>query len=118
MEGQSISSFASANVSTLATNGDQFAIGTYDNETNTWTNYTTSTIGNAGNFDIGKGQQMATISGGTGILKFTGTPASTLQTQAIIDNDAANSGAGTQMEFNSQSFSFLFTRKYQCALYQ
>lgn len=67
VEGQSISSFASANVSTLATNGDQFAIGPYDNETNTWTNYTTSTIGNAGDFDIGKGQQMATISGGTSI---------------------------------------------------
>ena len=98
VEGQSISSFASANVSTLATNGDQFAIGPYDNETNTWTNYTTSTIGNAGDFDIGKGQQMATISGGTGILKFTGTPASTLQTQAIIDNDAANSGAGIVMQ--------------------
>ena len=104
VEGQSISSFASANVSTLATNGDQFAIGPYDNETNTWTNYTTSTIGNAGDFDIGKGQQMATISGGTGILKFTGTPASTLQTQAIIDNDAANSGAGTQWNLIANPF--------------
>ena len=102
VDGQSISSFASANVSTLATNGDQFAIGTYDNETNTWTNYTTSTIGNAGDFDIGKGQQMATISGGT--LKFTGTPASTLQTQAIIDNDAANSGAGTRWNLIANPF--------------
>jgi len=102
VEGQSISSFASANVSTLATNGDQFAIGPYDNETNTWTNYTTSTIGNAGDFDIGKGQQMATISGGT--LKFTGTPASTLQMQAIIDNDAANSGAGTQWNLIANPF--------------
>ena len=102
VEGQSISSFASANVSTLATNGDQFAIGPYDNETNTWTNYTTSTIGNAGDFDIGKGQQMATISGGT--LKFTGTPASTLQTQAIIDNDAANSGAGTRWNLIANPF--------------
>ena len=102
VEGQSISSFASANVSTLATNGDQFAIGPYDNETNTWTNYTTTTIGNAGDFDIGKGQQMATISGGT--LKFTGTPASTLQTQAIIDNDGANSGAGTQWNLIANPF--------------
>jgi hypothetical protein len=104
VEGQSISSFASANVSTLATNGDQFAIGTYDNETNTWTNYTTSTIGNAGNFNIGKGQQMATISGGTGILKFTGTPASTLQTQVIIDNNDANSGAGTRWNLIANPF--------------
>ena len=102
VEGQSISSFASANVSTLATNGDQFAIGPYDNETNTWTNYTTSTIGNAGNFNIGKGQQMATISGGT--LKFTGTPASTLQTQVIIDNNDANSGAGTRWNLIANPF--------------
>ena len=102
VDGQSISSFASANVSTLATNGDQFAIGTYDNETNTWTNYTTSTIGNAGNFNIGKGQQMATISGGT--LKFTGTPASTLQTQVIIDNNDANSGAGTRWNLIANPF--------------
>ena len=104
VSGQSINSFAAANASTLATNGDQFAIGPYDNETNTWTNYTTSTIGNAGDFDIGKGQQMATISGGTGILKFTGAPASQTQTQAIINNDAANSGAGTQWNLIANPF--------------
>ena len=104
VSGQSIHSFAAANASTLATNGTTFAIGPYDNETNTWTNYTTSTIGAAGNFDIGKGQQMATISGGTGILKFTGTPASSLQTQAIINNNAANSGAGTRWNLIANPF--------------
>ena len=100
VEGQSISSFASANVSTLATNGDQFAIGPYDNETNTWTNYTTSTIGNAGDFDIGKGQQMATISGGT--LKFTGTPAATNQTSYIINKEG--SGEGTRWNLVANPF--------------
>ena len=104
VEGQSINSFVTANASTLATNGDTYAIGYYDNETNTWTNYTTSTIGNAGNFNIGKGQQMATISGGTGILKFTGTPASTLQTQVIIDNNAANSGTGARWNLIANPF--------------
>ena len=88
VSGQSINSFANANSSTLATNGANFAIGPYDNADNTFTNYTNSTIGGAGNFEMGKGFQMATINGGT--LKFTGAPASQNQTQAIINNDAAN----------------------------
>ena len=102
VSGQSISSFASANASTLATNGTTFAIGYYENADDTWTNYTTSTIVGAGNFEMGKGFQMATISGGT--LKFTGAPASQTQTQAIINNDAANSGAGTRWSLVSNPF--------------
>ena len=83
VDGLSISAFASANVSTLATNGATKAIGYYNNADNTWTNYTTSTIGGAGNFPLGMGFQMATISGGT--LKFTGAPAATNKTLPIID---------------------------------
>ena len=117
VDGQSISSFASANSSTLGTSSNIYAIGSYDNATNTWTNYTTSTIGSAGNFDRGRGYQMASVSDGTGILKFTGTPASTTQTQAIINNDAANAGTGNKMEFSSKPFSFIHPWKYQCACY-
>ena len=102
VSGQSINSFASANASTLATNGSTFAIGYYENADDTWTNYTTTTIVGAGNFEMGKGFQMATISGGT--LKFTGAPASQTQTQAIINNDAANSGAGTRWSLVSNPF--------------
>ena len=102
VSGQSITSFANANASTLATNGTTFAIGYYENAGDTWTNYTQSTIGGAGNFEMGKGFQMATISGGT--LKFTGAPASQTQTQAIINNDAANSGAGTRWSLVSNPF--------------
>ena len=102
VSGQSINSFATANASTLATNGTTFAIGYYENADDTWTNYTTSTIVGAGNFEMGKGFQMATISGGT--LKFTGAPASQTQTQAIINNDAANSGAGTRWSLVSNPF--------------
>ena len=102
VSGQSINSFANANSSTLATNGANFAIGPYDNADNTYTNYTTSTIGGAGNFEMGKGFQMATINGGT--LKFTGAPASQNQTQAIINNDAANSGAGTRWNLVANPF--------------
>ena len=50
LNGESINSFVTANSSTLATNGATKAIGYYDNADNTWTNYTTSTIGGAGNF--------------------------------------------------------------------
>ncbi|MDB4204690.1 T9SS type A sorting domain-containing protein [Polaribacter sp.] len=104
VDGQSISAFASANVSTLATNGATKAIGYYNNADNTWTNYTTSTIGGAGNFPLGKGFQMGTIANGTGILSFTGSPAATNKTQAIINNDAANSGAGTRWNLVANPF--------------
>ena len=104
VDGQSISAFASANVSTLATNGATKAIGYYNNADNTWTNYTTSTIGGAGNFPLGKGFQMATIANGTGILSFTGAPTATNQTWTIIDNDAANSGAGTRWNLVANPF--------------
>ena len=64
-DGLSISSFASTNSSPLATGGgsggNQYAIGYYDNSADDWTNYTTATIGDAGNFDIGKGYQLSLI---------------------------------------------------------
>ena len=107
LDGVSISTFVSTNTAgtaTLATNGSAYAVGEYDNATDTWTNYTTSTVGAAGNFDIGKGYQMASVDGGTGILKFTGTVASTTQTQPIINNDAANSNAGRRWNLIANPF--------------
>jgi len=94
--GQDINTFASTNSTPLATAGgagsDQYAIGLYDNSNDSWVNYNTSSIANAGDFDLGKGYQIGTDSGAT--LAFTGTIATTDQTVAIIDNDAANSGSG------------------------
>ena len=87
--GLSISSFVSTNSTPLATSGSIYAVGTYDNSNDTWTNYTSSTVGTAGNFDIGRGYQMATSSGAT--MAFTGTVATTDQTQSIINN-AGNGG--------------------------
>ena len=85
VEGQSINSFVTANASNLASNGDAYAIGYYDNYSDEWENYTTSSNGYPfnGNFLLGMGFQMATISGGT--LKFTGAPAATNKTLPIID---------------------------------
>ncbi|MDA7567569.1 hypothetical protein N8769_06385, partial [Flavobacteriaceae bacterium] len=87
VEGQSINSFVTANASTLASNGDTYAIGYYDNYWNEWENYTTSSNWYPfdGNFLLGTGFQMGTIANGTGMLSFTGTPAATNKTQAIID---------------------------------
>ena len=90
-----------------------YAVGEYDNATDTWTNYTTSTVGAAGNFDIGKGYQMASVNGGTGLLSFTGTIATTAQTQAIIDNDAANAGAGRRWSLIANPFPS-YVKEMQC----
>jgi len=98
VDGLSINSFVSTNTSgtaTLATNGVQYALGVYDNSNNDWSNYTSdgSGAGNvnaAGNFDIGKGYQMATVQGGTQILEFTGTIATSDQLQSVINNNASS----------------------------
>ena len=84
VDGLSISSFVTTNSSPLATSGSTYAVGVYDNSDGSWTNYTSSTVASAGNFDIGKGYQMATASGAT--MAFTGTIATTDQTQSIINN--------------------------------
>ena len=104
VDGLTISSFIETNESTgtatLAQNQSAYAIGVYDNALDTWTNYNSTSfpgsLGYIGSnpFIIGKGYQMASVDGGTGLLKFTGAPVSTPQTQPIIDNDLANSGTG------------------------
>jgi len=103
VDGLSISTFATTNTggtATLAQNQSAYAIGVYDNALDTWTNYNSTSfpgsLGYIGSnpFIIGKGYQMASVDGGTGLLKFTGAPVSTPQTQPIIDNDLANSGTG------------------------
>ena len=91
VDGLPISDFANTNTSgssPLATNGSQYAIGYFDNSADEWTNYTSGTIGGAGNFDIGKGYQMGTDSGAT--LAFTGTIATTDQLQAVQDYSGAS----------------------------
>ena len=104
VSGQSINSFVTANASTLATNGTTYAIGPYNNATNSWTNLTSADLEGEIFFSIGMGFQMASESGGTGILKFTGNPASTTQTQAIINNDAANAGTGKRWNLVANPF--------------
>ena len=101
VSGQSVNSFVTANASTLASNGDAYAIGYYDNYSDEWENYTTSSNGYPfnGNFLLGMGFQMATISGGT--LKFTGAPAATNKTLPIIDfSVVVGEGGGEGTKWN------------------
>jgi len=107
VEGQSINSFVTANASTLASNGDAYAIGYYNNYSNVWENYTTSSNWYPfdGNFLLGMGFQMATISGGT--LKFTGAPAATNKTLPIIDfsvGEGEGGGEGTKWNLVANPF--------------
>ena len=90
LNGLSINSFVTDNSSNLANNGNgTYALGYYDNSNDSWTNYTTSTAGGAGNLTLGKGYQMASASGST--MAFTGTVATSTQTQSVINN-TDNSG--------------------------
>jgi hypothetical protein len=83
----------------IATNGDYYAVGSYDNTTDTWTNATTATTGNLA---LGQGYQMATTGGG--IIPFTGAIANGDQSVTITNNDAANSGAGRRWNLIANPF--------------
>jgi hypothetical protein len=83
----------------IATNGSFYAVGSYDNTTDTWTKATSATTGN---LELGQGYQMATKGGGT--LSFTGTIANGDQTATITNNDAANSGAGRRWNLIANPF--------------
>ncbi len=96
----SISSFAQGETD-LATNGAQYAIGTYTNTTaaasagNTWQNYTTGTAPSAGNFTPAKGYQMAAkgTNSGSGVgaeMTFTGKPNTGTKSISIINSETGD----------------------------
>ena len=78
----------------LDTQGDIIALGTYNNEWDSWSLYTTSTIINAGDFITGKGYQIAaSIAGGNTMgqtIAYTGQIATQTQTTPIINNNGTN----------------------------
>ena len=84
----------------IANNGSGvYAVGAYDNTTDTWANATNATVGN---LMLGQGYQMATTSGGT--LSFIGTIADGDQTVTITNSDAENSGAGRRWNLIANPF--------------
>ena len=90
VEGLSIEDFANDNDGSLATNSSSYAIGSYDNSDDSWSNYTTASVTGGDEFEIGQGYQMAHDSGGT--LAFTGDIASSAQSFQITNN--ADNGSG------------------------
>jgi hypothetical protein len=88
----------------IATNGSFYAVGSYSNASNTWTNVTNAT---QGNLVLSQGYQMATTNGGT--LFFTGAMANGNQSIMIQNNHAANSGIGTRWNLVANPFaSYLY----------
>ena len=96
----SISSFAQGETD-LATNGAQYAIGTYTNTSaassagNTWQNYTTGTAPSAGNFTPAKGYQMAAkgTNSGSGVgaeMTFSGKPNTGTKSISIVNSETGN----------------------------
>tara|TARA_B100001093_G_scaffold518519_1_gene603654 strand:+ start:128 stop:1702 length:1575 start_codon:yes stop_codon:yes gene_type:complete len=87
LENASINTFVTDNAAAIATANDgtdtHYALGTYDHVNDIWTNYTSATVASAGNFDLGMGYQMATLSGAT--LAFNGSMSLTDVTQSIIN---------------------------------
>jgi hypothetical protein len=96
--GLTINSFITetSNASAIARNGSLYAVGSYDNFSDTWTNATTRSL------NLGQAFQMATTSGGT--LAFTGTVTTKNQTNAIQNNDAANSDVGKRRNLVANPF--------------
>ena len=97
VDGLSISSFITTNGSSLASNGTQHAIGRYFNDTDSWKNYAsdgdgTNTLAITGGFNLGEGYQMGSTSTSGETLAFTGTVATSAQTQSVINNDGNGSG--------------------------
>jgi hypothetical protein len=86
----------------IANNGNGvYAVGSYNNTTDTWTNATGVT---EGSLALGQGYQMATKSGGT--LSFTGAIANgdEDQTVTINNNDEVNLGAGSRWNLIANPF--------------
>ena len=102
LENQSISDFQSTNVD-IASNGSAYAIGTYTNTSEaasagtTWTNYTTSTIGGAGNFTLGVGYQMAT--GGGSEVFFEGEVKTSNVSVLVSTNEEGTTDASDGTKF-------------------
>jgi len=91
----------------IANNGAAMAIGYYTNTSEAyssndgWTNYTTSTVGTAGNFVTGKGYQMATENGS--VIEFTGSMSTANVAISVTTNEegTSNPNDGTKFELIS-----------------
>jgi len=100
----SIAAFILANTDVIYQVGDTYALGPFNNFTNQYEYYTTTTGPNAGAFTTGKGYTMATADPNGATVKYEGTIATASQSIDVINNNAANDGVGRRWNFVSNPF--------------
>ena len=79
----------------IAENSGDYGIGPYNNDNHTWTTWSIANAISIGDLTSGKGYQMAQQDAGAA-MEFTGDIQAGSVNIAIINNDAANSGAGSR----------------------
>ncbi|MDC0096706.1 lamin tail domain-containing protein [bacterium] len=100
----SIADFITDNTGVIYQVGDTYALGPFNNFTNQYEYYTTTTVPSAGAFTAAKGYTMATDDTNGATVKYTGTIATTSQSIDVINNNAANGGVGRRWNFVSNPF--------------
>ena len=100
----SIADFITDNTGVIYQVGDTYALGPFNNFTNQYEYFTTTTVPSAGAFTTGKGYTMATANANGATVKYTGTIATADQSIDVINNDDANGGVGRRWNFVSNPF--------------
>ena len=100
----SIADFITDNTGVIYQVGDTYALGPFNNFTNQYEYYTTTTGPNAGAFTTGKGYTMATTNTDGATVKYTGAIATTNQSIDVINNNGVNGGVGRRWNFVSNPY--------------
>ena len=100
----SIADFITDNTGVIYQVGDTYALGPFNNFTNQYEYYTTTTGPSAGAYTAAKGYTMATTNTNGATVKYTGTIATTDQSIDVINNNAANGGVGRRWNFVSNPY--------------
>ena len=100
----SIADFITDNTGVIYQVGDTYALGPFNNLTNQYEYYTTTTGPSAGAYTAAKGYTMATTNTNGATVKYTGTIATTDQSIDVINNNDANGGVGRRWNFVSNPF--------------
>jgi len=100
----SIADFITDNTGVIYQVGDTYALGPFNNFTNQYEYYTTTTGPSAGAYTAAKGYTMATANANGATVKYTGTIATTTQSIDVINNNAANGGVGRRWNFVSNPY--------------
>jgi hypothetical protein len=100
----SIADFITDNSGVIYQVGDTYALGPFNNFTNQYEYYTTTTGPSAGAFTAAKGYTMATTNTNGATVKYTGAIATTNQSIDVINNNAANGGVGRRWNFVSNPY--------------